>query len=60
MAGIRGRAAGLVETSGFIDRVQKLLKTAPAVHADETPQRAGADDRGRAAAGHGEDHQQPG
>ena len=40
MAGIRGRAAGLVETSGFTDRVRELLKTAPAVHADETPARA--------------------
>src|SRR5260370_2073508 len=40
MAGIRGRAAGLVEASGFMDRVRKLLKTAPAVHADETPARA--------------------
>ena len=36
MAGIRGRAAGLVEASGFMDRVRELLKTAPAVHADET------------------------
>jgi transposase len=40
MAGIRGRAAGLVEASGFTDRVRELLKTAPAVHADETPARA--------------------
>jgi len=40
MAGIRGRAAGLVEASGFTDRVQELLKAAPAVHADETPARA--------------------
>jgi transposase len=40
MAGIRGRAASLVEASGFIDRVRELLKTAPAVHADETPARA--------------------
>ena len=40
MAGIRGRAAGLVEASGFMDRVRELLKTAPAVHADETPARA--------------------
>ena len=39
MAGIRGRAAGLVEASGFTDRVRELLKTAPAVHADETPAR---------------------
>jgi len=40
MAGIRGRAAGLVEGSGFMDRVRELLKAAPAVHADETPARA--------------------
>jgi transposase len=39
MAGIRGRAASLVEASGFMDRVRELLKTAPAVHADETPAR---------------------
>jgi transposase len=41
MAGIRGKAAALVEGSGFMDRVRELLKTAPAVHADETPARAG-------------------
>ena len=40
MAGIRGRAAALVESSGFTNRVRELLKTAPAVHADETPARA--------------------
>jgi len=40
MAGIRGRAASLVEASGFTDRVRELLKTAPALHADETPARA--------------------
>ena len=40
MAGIRGKAAALVEASGFMDRVRELLKTAPAVHADETPARA--------------------
>ena len=40
MAGIRGRAAGLVEASGFMIRVRELLKAAPAVHADETPARA--------------------
>ncbi len=39
MAGIRGRAAALVEASGFMDRVRELLKAAPAVHADETPAR---------------------
>jgi transposase len=37
MAGIRGRAAGLVESSGFMDRVRELLKTAPAVHAERPP-----------------------
>jgi transposase len=40
MAGIRGKAAALVEASGFTDRVRELLKTAAAVHADETPARA--------------------
>jgi transposase len=39
MAGIRGRAAALVEASGFMQHVRALLKTAPAVHADETPAR---------------------
>jgi len=36
MAGIRGKAAALVEASGFMQRVRELLKAAPAVHADET------------------------
>jgi transposase len=45
MAGIRGKAAGLVEASGFMDRVRELLKSAPAVHADETPARAAAGTR---------------
>jgi transposase len=40
MAGIRGRTAALVEASGFMDRIRELLKTAAAVHADETPARA--------------------
>lgn len=40
MAGIRGKAAALVAASGFTERVRELLKTAPAVHADETPARA--------------------
>jgi transposase len=39
MAGIRGKAAALVTASAFMDRVRELLKTAPAVHADETPAR---------------------
>ena len=45
MAGIRGRAAALVDASDFMDRVRELLKTAPAVHADETPARAGGGTR---------------
>jgi transposase len=45
MAGIRGKAAGLVEASGFMDRVRELLKAAPAIHADETPARAAAGTR---------------
>ncbi len=45
MAGIRGKAAHLVEASGFLDRVRELLKAAPAVHADETPARAAAGTR---------------
>ena len=40
MAGIREKAAALVKHSGFPGRVRELLKTAPAVHADETPARA--------------------
>jgi transposase len=40
MAGIRGKAAGLVEASGFMERVRELLRAAAAVHADETPARA--------------------
>jgi transposase len=39
MAGIRGKAAALVEASGFMQHIQALLKNAPAVHADETPAR---------------------
>jgi transposase len=40
MAGIRGRAAGLVESGGFTARVRELLKEAAAARADETPARA--------------------
>jgi len=40
MAGIRARAAALIEGSGFMEQVRELLKDAPAVHADETPARA--------------------
>jgi transposase len=39
MAGIRRKAAALIEASGFADRVRDLLRSAPAVHADETPAR---------------------
>ena len=41
MAGIRGKAAALVEASGFMERVRELLRAVAAVHADETPARAG-------------------
>ncbi|MGH3588656.1 MAG: IS66 family transposase, partial [Pseudonocardia sp.] len=40
MASVRGKAAGLLETGGFVARVRELLRSAPAVHADETPARA--------------------
>ena len=40
MAGVRGKAAALIEASGFVSRVRELLQAAPAVHADETPARA--------------------
>jgi len=40
MAGIRGKAAALVQASGFADAVRDLLRAAPAVYADETPARA--------------------
>lgn len=40
MAGVRARAAALIEAGGFMDRVRDLLRTAPAIHADETPARA--------------------
>ena len=40
MASVRRKAAALIEGSGFADRVRELLRTAPAVHADETPARA--------------------
>jgi transposase len=45
MAGIRGKAAVLVEASGFLERIRELLKAAPAVHADETPARAASGTR---------------
>lgn len=40
MAGIRRKAAVLIDASGFADRVRDLLRAAPALHADETPARA--------------------
>ena len=42
IAGIRAKAAALVESSGFMDLVAGLLRQAEAVHADETPARAAA------------------
>ena len=40
MASVRGKAAALVEASGFAAAVRDLLRAAPALHADETPARA--------------------
>jgi transposase len=40
IAGVRAKAAALVESSGFTDLVASLLRQAEAVHADETPARA--------------------
>jgi transposase len=40
IAGVRAKAAALVESSGFMDLVASLLRQAEAVHADETPARA--------------------
>jgi transposase len=40
VAGVRARAAALIESSGFMDLVACLLRQAEAVHADETPARA--------------------
>ena len=40
IAGVRAKAAALVESSGFMDLVKDLLRQAEAVHADETPARA--------------------
>ena len=39
MASVRRKAAVLIEGSGFADRVRELLRSAPAIHADETPAR---------------------
>jgi transposase len=40
IAGVRAKAAALVESSGFMDLAACLLRQAEAVHADETPARA--------------------
>lgn len=40
MASVRGKAAALLESGGFVVRLRDLLRSAPAVHADETPARA--------------------
>jgi transposase len=40
VAGVRAKAARLIESSGFMGLVAGLLKEAEAVHADETPARA--------------------
>jgi transposase len=40
MAAVRGKAAALTGASGFPDAVRGLLRSAPALHADETPARA--------------------
>ncbi|HZR53822.1 MAG TPA: IS66 family transposase [Streptosporangiaceae bacterium] len=40
IAGLRGKAAALIEASGFAGAVRDLLRLAPAVHVDETPARA--------------------
>jgi transposase len=40
MATVRGKAAALVASSGFVEHVAALLRTAPPVHVDETPARA--------------------
>ena len=42
IAGVRAKAAALVESSGFMDLVKDLLRQAEAVHVDETPARAAA------------------
>ena len=40
MAAVRSKAAALIGASGFPDHVRDLLRSAPALHADETPARA--------------------
>jgi len=39
MAAVRSKAAALIGASGFPDHVRDLLRSAPALHADETPVR---------------------
>jgi transposase len=39
MASVRRKAAALIEDSGFAGRVRELLRSSPAIHADETPAR---------------------
>ncbi|MEO5876922.1 MAG: DUF6444 domain-containing protein [Streptosporangiaceae bacterium] len=38
-ASVRGKAASLVAGGGYLDAVRDLLRTSPALHADETPAR---------------------
>jgi transposase len=40
VAGLRGKAAALIEASGWAGKVRELLRSAPALHVDETPARA--------------------
>jgi transposase len=40
MASVRGKAAALLERGGFVVHLRDLLRSAPALHADETPARA--------------------
>jgi transposase len=40
MASVRGKAAALLEGGGFVAYLRHLLRSAPALHADETPARA--------------------
>jgi transposase len=40
MASVRGKAAVLLERGGFVAHLRDLLRSAPALHADETPARA--------------------
>ena len=42
MAAVRSKAAALIGASGFPGHVRDLLRSAPALHADETPRTAGS------------------